>query len=363
MKLTSVLILILFNQTEYAFSKTIKIAVLDSLQSQKLASEKYQSDYFSGINAAVFYGEKRFGLNIIYKYFEYGKGDLDILKKINEVKSWEPDAIIGPRSSGKFLLLNNHFKDTVVISTLASSSEIRLMNKNFFSLSTSNQETASALMKFVSKEFNKRKISIFTETECKSCSDFSNIFKKIYKKMVFEKSLLKESIENIRPSELANGIGNSDLILLSATDYVSSVLLNKLTAFDPKVKRIFLGTDEWGSFKSSYVGKIHSTGDFAAYRVDPMLIDEKSEDLKLFKNLIKEMGNVETDEISTVSFLAAKIIIDSYQVNKASNETNSHKILNGFLKKRSKYYSIIKKSKYIVYKRDGKNETIYSIIN
>src|SRR5260221_13797463 len=101
----------------------IRVAILDNLQSQKFSSINYENHYLEGIELAAFSAKEK-GINLQYKYFHYGKEPLDILTEIPKVKAWDPDFIIGPRASDKFLLLKNYFNNVVVLSPLATAEEV-----------------------------------------------------------------------------------------------------------------------------------------------------------------------------------------------------------------------------------------------
>src|SRR5207244_2785794 len=98
---------------------TIRVAVLDALQSQKFASAKYEEDYFHGLQVAIDELAQA-GLNVEVKRFIADKPPTAVLSHAKAIRTWRPDAIIGPRSSNRFLLLRNEFTDTLVLSPMAT---------------------------------------------------------------------------------------------------------------------------------------------------------------------------------------------------------------------------------------------------
>ena len=74
-----------FNHSVFA-SGAIKIALLDNLQSEKLATERYITDYREGIDLGV---ELAKGSEIAYEVreFYYGKNNLEILPQVEAIKT------------------------------------------------------------------------------------------------------------------------------------------------------------------------------------------------------------------------------------------------------------------------------------
>ena len=339
-----------------AHGTEIKVAVLDSLQSQKLASEKYQKNYFTGLELANVYGKKH-GVQLKTQYFEYGKGDLDVLTKADEVKKWNPDIVIGPRSSGKFLMLKDKFNDVMVVSPLATSSEVASLPKNFYSITPSNADSAVVMSSYIKKNLKNKDVISFTELDCKSCVDYTKTLAADKSLHFRVQSLLSSEIESISPEKIIHVIKSGELILLSATSYAAGVLLSKIVNADPNITRTFLGTDEWGSFKASYVGKVPMQGDFVAYRLVPWSLSINTKDMLLFRDLSKNLREVEIDEISFVSFSLGKSIIDSYIKGKSKKLNTKEALLSGFEINRRKDSLYAKPKNYSVFRRTKNSET------
>ncbi len=339
-----------------AHGTEIKVAVLDALQSQKLASEKYQKNYFTGLDLANAYG-KKYGLQLKIQYFEYGKGDLDVLGKADEVKKWSPDIVIGPRSSGKFLMLKDKFNDVMVVSPLATSSEVASLPRNFYSMTPSNADSAVVMSIYIKNNFKNRDVISITELDCKSCVDYTKTLAADKSLHFRSQSLLTSEIESIAPEKIIQGIKANDLILLSATSYAAGVLLSKIVNAVPDIARTFLGTDEWGSFKASYVGKVPMQGDFVAYRLVPWSLNVNTKDMVLFRDLAKALKNAEIDEISFVSFSLGKAIIDCYLKGNAKKLSTREALLSGFEINRKKDHLFAKPKNYSVFRRTKNNET------
>jgi hypothetical protein len=335
----------------------IKIAVLDRLQSQRFSSEKYQEDYFDGLRLANLHG-KNLGIIIDYKYFEYGPNELDIIKAAKSVDGWNPDVIIGPRVSSKFLLLKNMFKDILVISPLATSDDISKMPINFHSFSPATEVSAKIMGKFARQKLQNRNIHVIVEIDCKSCIDYAQKLKSSYNKKTTIFKILNTEIEKIDPALLTKDFKKDDLVFLSATSYSAGVLLRKIATFKEGHKYTFLGSDEWGSYKSSYVGKAPLPKNYLAYRITPWSLDIKSADMDLFKHYTKEMPNLDYDAITFTTFVTAKSIIESYIVGKKLRKLKNIKdtILKGFIEKRNKSKSFAKQSNFTVFLQSNSGE-------
>ena len=167
---------------------------------------------------------------------------------------------------------------------------------------------------------------------------------------------MSSEIESIDSGKLTQSIKPNDLILLSATSYTSSILLSKIVNASPKITYTFLGTDEWGSFKASYVGKIPMQGDFIAYRLVPWSLSVNTNDMMLFKSLTQELKETDIDEISFVSFSLGKAAIDSYLKGKSKKVDTKTAITTGFEIQRKKDQLFAKPKKYSVFKRTKNNE-------
>lgn len=117
----------------FAQPQSIKVAVLENLKFEKLSTDKYANDYMDGLLTAVD-AAKKDGYAVEIQTFFYGKEPLAILKQIPEVKAWQPDIIIGPRSSSLFLMLKDQFSDVLVLSPFATATEVAALPDNFYSM-------------------------------------------------------------------------------------------------------------------------------------------------------------------------------------------------------------------------------------
>lgn len=267
--------------------KKIKVALLENLQSQKLASEKYQIDYLKGLELAKL-ALKKNGYSIDIRNFFYGKKDLDILDQIPLVEKWNPDLVIGPRSSNKFLLLRDHFQDTIVLSPMATANAVSKLPSNYYSLSYPNDYAVQALVNFVSKSFPNRNVLSIVETNCKNCVDFFETFKTKFKNqnpgaVISDAFFSNDIVETVDIQSLMKNYKIGDMILLPNTSYASGILVARISDYLKQKEIIFLGSDEWGSWNGGYVGKVKSDYNYVGYRIAPWSLEMPSPELDDFK--------------------------------------------------------------------------------
>jgi len=259
---------------------TVKVAILENLQTQKLSSEQYEKDYFTGIEVAKEDAHQK-GINYIVKYFKYGTETTEFFDEVKKLKDWNPDLIIGPRTSGKFLLLKDEIKDTVVFSPLATASAVSQMPSNFYSLTFPNEYTGEAIGSTAKKLFPGKNIFELIEVDCKNCVDAAKTFETKYGSMdptiKFKKaSYLNDQAEKIELGPLLREYKPGDIFLMANTSYTSGVMIARISDYLEKDGVTFLGNDEWGSWKAGYVGKLGSKFKYRAIRVEPWSLDVKN---------------------------------------------------------------------------------------
>ena len=174
----------MFFSQSYA-ETTIKLAIIDNFHYQKFVTTRYKEYYLLGLDLAVIEAKKN-GINIKYKIFQYDDEPLSILGKIPELVEWKPDLILGPRDSNRFLLLAHYIKNTLTLSPFATSTDIKNMPDNFYTIPLLSDYEAVAIYDFIHFNFKNKSAFILTESDCKSCMDVSkknikHVEKKQYK--------------------------------------------------------------------------------------------------------------------------------------------------------------------------------------
>ncbi len=297
----------------------IKIAILDGLKSAKIVSANYLLDYNKGLEVAALNAKLR-GLTIEYKLFSYDKERLSILNQIQNVKDWQPDFIIGPRSSDEFVLLKPYFTNTLVISPIATAAVTENLPNNFYSMTLPDIYLAQAMVKFIGEILDKKQrkqIYVITAVDCISCLNIGQDFTKYYTKLhpkanLINKNFFSNDVETIDIDSLVYGYKNDDLIVIPNTSYVSAILIARITNYLKMNNITFIGGDQWGSPKVSYVGKVKTIYPYNAYRIIPWSVDEKSHSMAVFKQYYWELYKQYLD--NTSAYLSYKTVMTAISV-------------------------------------------------
>lgn len=314
---TTFLFLFLYTSSFAESNNNIRIAVVDNLMSQKFSSEKYVQDYMQGLKTAKMVARNS-KLKIEYKTFFYSTEPMSILKQIKNIKKYNPNVIIGPRSSDNFLLLKDYFENILVLSPLASSDKIKNMPKNFYSLNFSDNFSAKIIVEFIKKDLNSNNIFVISEVDCVSCSSISNDiieeYTEIYpKKFSLKKKIISSEVGNLNIEQLMKGYNQGAIIILPGTSFASGVLVSRINNYLKQKNLIFIGGDGWGEYSVSYVGKLQTTYPYKAYRISPSFINKDSQQYKVFKkNYFKKFKTFPPkDPITYEVYLTVMSVIDA----------------------------------------------------
>ena len=340
----------------FAKPTAIKVAILENLKFEKLSTDKYANDYMDGLLTASD-AAKADGDSIEIKTFFYDKEPLAILKKVPEVKTWNPDIVIGPRSSSLFLMLKDQFRDVLVVSPFATAAEVSSMPDNFYSMTLPNEYFTQAVVNIVQERFPKAAVAPIGEVDCKNCKDFIAAFADaaVNVNLTVRKSstFLNKNAEIASPLELLSHYQKGDVILLPNTSYTSGTLVGRISDHLKDSSITFIGGDGWGDWSSSYVGKVKSAYSYSAYRATPWSLDATDARAILFKKQFRKYRKVEpTGAVSLLSFATLSAPISAFARHKhASTQTPvREQILEAFKKARSNDQNYGRPTKYAVYK-------------
>jgi ABC-type branched-subunit amino acid transport system substrate-binding protein len=294
---------------------TIRVAILDNLKSEKLATERYIQDYLDGIELARRHATKR-GVNLEVKPFFYNKRPLSILEQVPALKTWGADVVIGPRSSSQLLALREQLADRLVVSPMASATEIATLPKNFHSVAPSNDRVVQALVQYVSSRFKGRSVFAIAEADCVYCVDLAKQFTAGFHRtgMTVRNEapalFVSSGVETVAIDKLLVGYHAGDLILLPNNSYTSGILMSRISEH-LKTAPIFVGGDGWGDWSVGFTGKIRSRYDYSGYRVAPWSLaktDAATEQFK--KSFRKAFGKDATASVSIASYTALTSVVD-----------------------------------------------------
>lgn len=317
---------------------TIKVAVLDNLRSEKLASEKYVGDYFQGIDLATQEAIPD-GIRFEVKDFLFGKQPLEVLEKAKEASLWKPDVVIAPRFSDLFLHLKSEFKNTLVVSPLATANKVAAMPENFYSITPNNRAVISTFTSFVKERFPKRPIYQIVQSDCENCRDFAATFvadsknKGLVIRNDTAAEYLSTSVETVKVDKLLENYVRGDLILLPNSSYSSGVLMGKIAEHLRQNNLVFLGGDGWGDWAVGYAGKFKSPYSYEAFRIVPWSLKKTDKATTDFHSLfMKHNGTDPHSAISFVTYSTTKMIANlALSGLKQNGKVNRETLLKEFI--------------------------------
>jgi hypothetical protein len=347
----------------FAKSTIIKVAILENLKFEKLSTDKYANDYMDGLLTASDVA-KEDGYEIEIKTFFYDKEPLAILKRVPEVKSWNPDIIIGPRSSSLFLMLKDQLNDVLVLSPFATATEVSAMPDSFYSMTLPNEFFAQAVVNIVRDRFPKAAVAPIGEVDCKNCIDFITAFAgaaaDVNLKVRTSTTFLNKNAESAAPEELLTHYRKGDVILLPNTSYTSGTLVGRISDHLKDNSIAFVGGDGWGDWSSSYVGKVKSAFAYSAYRATPWSLDATDARAVSFKKQFKKYRKVEpTGAVSLLSYSTLSAPIRAFANLKQAQKGMPirDQILEAFKVVRRNDPNYGRPTKYAVYKVTQAGET------
>lgn len=339
-----------------AEKQIIKVAILENLKFEKLSTDKYANDYMDGLVTAADAAKTK-GYVVEIQTFMYGKEPLAILKKVPEVKAWDPDIVVGPRSSSLFLMLKDQFSDVLVLSPFATASDVATMPDNFYSMTLPNEYFTQAVVNIVRDRFPKHAVTPIGEVDCKNCTDFITSFTNAAKasKMTVRPSttLLNKNAETIPPQELLTHYQKGDVILLPNTSYTSGTLVGRISDHLKDNSIVFIGGDGWGDWSSSYVGKVKSSYSYSAYRATPWSLDATDTRAQKFRADFRKFRQSDpAGAVSLLSYSTLSAALKALEDNKGASNSPILRIrvLEAFKAARKKDKNYARPTKYAVYK-------------
>lgn len=365
-RILTALTLILFG-TSHAKKELIKIAIVDNFKYQKYVTTKYKEYYLEGLSVALDQANSN-GLLIKYKIFQYHHEPLSIIDIIPEVIGWNPDVIIGPRDSNKFLMLAPYIRNILTISPFATSLAVNKMPNNFFSLTLSDTFEAKAIYNFITWKFPKKDVIVLTEADCKSCNDVSEEFIKIWLKnkhsKPYQQYYLSQQGATLKIADVIRNNNGRKIIIIPNNAHDSAVLIARISQFSSK-ETIFIGGDGWGSWKDTEVGKLGNLINYSAYHIVPWGFEACTEDVKKFKERYEKKFKKQPDnKLSYIAYQTAMSIILSYtQYGRSLKGNTKDNLLQGYklaLTKNKYWHNPID---YLVYNIHSNQNVIYALVN
>ncbi len=347
----------------------IKVAILDNLKFERLSTDKYASDYMDGLATARDVLSTQ-GTRIEIKLFTYDKDPLAILRLAPEVRDWQPDLVIGPRSSAQFMLLKGLFTDILVVSPFATASAVALLPPNFYSMTLPNEYFTKAIVNLFKERFRGKAVAPIGEVDCKNCMDFISEFgtAAAAADVTVRKTttVLTKNAETANISDLLSNYKRGDIILLPNTSYTSAALAGRISDQLKDDGVTFVGGDGWGDWSASYVGKVKSPYSYSAYRATPWSLDSTDKSVTEFRSkFLKYRKALPTGVASLLSYstlMAAITPLFGYTAD-AKHELIRAKILTAFQLKRTADPNYARPTKYAVYRVTQSGEVFDGLVS
>lgn len=349
-------VLSLLSFPSLAAPTTLRVAILENLKFEKLSTDKYASDYLDGIKLAQEMGAKH-GYNVEVQTFFYGKEPLAILEKVPEVLKWQPDLVIGPRTSSLFLMLKDQIKDVLVLSPFATANAVADLPENFYSMTLPNRYFMQAAVNLAREKFPNRAVAPIVEVDCKNCVDFADEFSKIAPSAglaVRERSnYLNKNVENADLKQLLANVRDNDLLLVPNTSYTSGAIIPRIANHLRRTELVVIGGDGWGDWSSSYVGKVKSDFSYTGYRVTPWSLTVQTDRTNRFISDFKAArGAPPTGTASLLSYATLSAAVDVLPKGGLKRDSGSVKavLLNAFQKRLKNDPNYGRPTRYAIYK-------------
>lgn len=355
-----------FAQNALAKTQKVRIAIFDTLVWEKLATEKYEQNYKKGLDLAASELSTK-GYSLEFKYFEYDKKPLAIIKEVKKVKAWDPHFIVGPRFSSLFLLLEKHFDNTLVISPLATANGVSKMPKNFWSVSPPNKDSVSALAIVANRYFPKKPVHPIIEVDCKYCVDFGRQFAAAAKEMAVPltpsgSKYLGDTAEKVDISKLIPKKNENVIYLLPNRSFTSGTLMGRISNHLKRHDIVFLGADGWGDWSAGYTGKYKTIYKYQGFRVTPWSLDKNDEEtIEFHKKYESKFSEKATGNISMISYKTILAVFDS--LPNANAKVSSQLILGSFQKATKRNPNYGRPSSFGVYELDQNGEKFKGLVN
>jgi hypothetical protein len=346
----------------------IKVALLDNLKNEKLATERYFQGYMDGLKVAK---DEAAGKGVVFEFREFffnKEPSLAIFAALEEMKAWNPDVVIGPRSSDLLLLLRDKLPDTLVLSPLATAEAVSLLPQTFYSFTPPNRVAVKAMVALVKRDFPNKTVFPIIEVDCKSCKDLGASFIRESKDQGVpirrEPSFfVKSTAETVGVKDLLAGYQAGDIVLMPNGSFSSGVLMARISDYLKRSDLVFLGGDSWGDWGVSYTGKFKSSYDYTAMRVTPWSLDRQDGVVRSFLELYrKSFKNPVESNITLISYVVgaslAKVLSAS---SRAKGPWSKAEILSEFRNALKNEPDLGRPTEYAVYRLTQAGESFVGL--
>ena len=297
--------------------KNVKLAIFDNPAidaTNPALSQDLQEAYMQGVKTAMYMAKKK-GIKIDAKTFFYGNSLLNVIQQVPNIKTWNPDVIMGLNSSNSALMSRSYFTDQLVLSISATDIELSKLPPNFYSLGTPDLYTTNQIIKFISQRYPNRGLFLIVGAESKESVDFASLIASYYKKAnpkqsVRQSRFLSDDVNTMNISALVKDYKPGDVIFLfsiSGTYNTQINLMNKIADYLAPNKMIFITpADNWkGRELLANVGD--TSNPYTAYRLDTLYVDTDSEDYLDFSSNFEKIYH--TKPSASISYITYRTVM------------------------------------------------------
>lgn len=362
-------ILLIFSTNAFAANlhHTVRLAVFDNPQPDPSRSEdtqQYKESYLEGINTAITVAAIK-GIYITEKEFFYENNLTSIIQQASNVKTWQPDVVMGLNSSNDFIMSKAFFGDEVILSISATDPALSSLPVGFYSLGMPDTAAVNTMIKFINQHYPKANLFITAAAESKESIDFADLLAKKYRETyknntAIEKKFITEDMKQLDLNNFMSAYKKNDVIVIMSIGYNSAIdLMNKISNFLKPVQPIFLtSSDNWGNSDLPQ----HVTGNYDSFRVDTLSGSEDTNEYKIFlKNYKTIYHRQPKDKISFVTYQTVMSFVEAikkYPSTSISKET----ILKSYTKALKHNPNWYRPPYYIVYRVENQTENFYQKI-
>lgn len=353
----------------FAYDGNIKLAIFDNPRidpNNTWVSQELQDSYVAGIKTAISVAKSE-GVNIDYKAFFYGDNLLDIIQNVPNVKTWDPDVIVGVHNSNQFLMSKNYFSNRLVLSIFASDPSLFQLPSNFYSLGVPDQYMATAIVDFLNKYYPNSNIFLAVETDSKESVDMSGLLSTIYQqkypqKQIVQSEFLSDDLNSLdMPTFLAQYKPNDVIVVLTMTYYTQVNLMDKITQYLQPARPVFVSdVDNWGD---SNIPAGQDTP-YDAYRLTPSLVNPNNPEYQVFAKAFTVLnGSAPRDTVSYATYQAVMSVVTALKDFPPPAEMSPEDaVLYSYGKALQKDPNWFRASQFSVYKMHPPKETYFGTI-
>jgi branched-chain amino acid transport system substrate-binding protein len=330
-----VLALILIFAANFAQAKeTVTVGLASNFSELSTVSFSPFGGYFKdAIKLAISDNKKtldKANIEIELQEFDYGKDEINVLKKVKEAAQTKSIVVMGYNYSSPALLSAPiHVEQKLpVIYPSASANRLSTFGKYVHLGSFSNKFMVETLAKIASQTIKAKKVLVLAAVDCAYCMDLVKSFEEEIKKynteIVKAIQLLEKDSDFTKVAEEAKKL-KFDAVFVPCQELTAARLISALT--ETGITKPFLGADGWGNEGSEFF-RVLKGKKFTGYSVThwhPKLATQKSK--KFVADYLKRFNKLPNDT-SVLAYDSMTLLIQTLAKTKPLTRENLEKNLS-----------------------------------